>query len=155
MKSKIFNLHQGKLNTTTDDLTTIDPQLLLVFGERNKIEDKKFVEELKVYFPNADIVCGTTSGEIYQQQVCDDTVVVAALSFDKTELAYSIANIDSFGSSFELGKHAAENLQKEGLKYVMVMSDGNKINGTELTKSLTETLERGLRPHRASVEQSG
>ena len=44
MKSKIFNLHQGKLNTTTDDLTTIDPQLLLVFGERNKIEDKQLVE---------------------------------------------------------------------------------------------------------------
>lgn len=144
MKSKIFQIKDGKIDFPIDELIEMNPELILVFGEREKIEDKKFIGALKGILPKANIVSGTTSGEIFQQQVTDDTVVVSALSFDKTELAYSIANIDSFSNSYDLGQYAAQNLPKDELKYVMVMSDGNKVNGTELTKSLTETFGKDV-----------
>ena len=128
--------------TGLDTVATDDEnfQLALVFGERLLLEDKTIYTALHNRFANAAIVSCSTSGEICNRNVYDDSVVCVAVHFDKTTLSFSSANISAFENTFELGKHLAKNLPKDDLKYVLVISDGGKVNGTELTNALNETL---------------
>jgi hypothetical protein len=126
------------------EYTTINPQLLLVFSERYILEARSVYDELHQYYPSADVILCTTSGEIFQKHIYDNSVIVAALEFNKTEVHFSTANIKSFDNSYELGKFAAQSLPQQGLKYVLVISDGNKINGTELTEAITDTLSKDV-----------
>lgn len=140
MKSLVFKLSDEIPKNIPDEYTTINPQLLLVFSERNILETRNVYAELHQYYPLANIILCTTSGEIFQKSICNNSVVVAALEFEKTELHFATANIQSFSNSYELGKFAAQSLPQQNLKYVLVISDGNKINGTELTEAITNTL---------------
>lgn len=116
-------------------------QFALVFGERMLLERTDINHEVKKYFPSANVVICSTSGEIYDNDVHDDSIVVTGLYFEHTALAYSVANINAFNNSYELGKHAAENLDKNGLSYVLLLSDGNLVNGTELTEAVKHALD--------------
>lgn len=116
-------------------------QFALVFGERMLLERTDINQEVKKYFPSANVVICSTSGEIYNSDVHDDSIVVTGLYFEHTALAYSVANISAFNNSYELGKHAAANLDKNGLSYVLLLSDGNLVNGTELTEAVKHALD--------------
>lgn len=117
-----------------------DFQLVLVFGERTIMELRTACHELQQFYPNATIVTASTAGEIYKNAVYANSIVAAGIYFEKTTLAFSIANIEHFQDSYTLGAFAAAELPEENLQYVLVISDGNKVNGTALTKALTDKL---------------
>lgn len=119
-------------------------QIALVFGERVLLEQTDVMQEVKKYFPSADVVTCSTSGEIYDNTVHDDSIVVTGIYLEHTKLAYSLVNIDSFTNSYDLGKYAAEKLDKNGLCYVMLLSDGNLVNGTELTEAVKDGLDNKI-----------
>lgn len=119
-------------------------QLVIAFGERDIFESRTITKELQLFFPEANIVCGTTSGEIMQRTVSDDTLTCIALQFQNTPLQYAIANISNFDSTYNLGKHVASQLQVADLKYVLVISDGGKVNGTELTQAISDVLGKDV-----------
>lgn len=119
-------------------------QLVLAFGERDIFESRSITKELQLFFPKANIVCGTTSGEIEQRAVHDDTITCIALQFERTPIQYAISNISNFESTYSLGKHVASQLPKEDLKYVLVISDGGKVNGTELTQAISDVLGKNV-----------
>lgn len=144
MKSFVFNLEPEFLLNISSEYKSINPQLLLVFCERNILETRNVFQELHQLYPTANVILCTTSGEIFQKHITNNSTIVAALEFEKTELHFSIANIQSFSNSYELGKFAAQSLPQENLKYVLVISDGNKINGTELTEAITDTLDKDV-----------
>lgn len=141
MKSQLLQFQNNQWSGV--DQTTINPsayQLILVFGERTLLEHKTYYSQLKEVFTSATIVSGSTSGEILEHSVYDDTIVGVAIHFEKTELAFASANIKDFATTYELGIHTASQLNKEQLKYVFVLSDGGKVNGTELVESINQTL---------------
>jgi hypothetical protein len=115
-------------------------QLVLAFGERDIFESRSVAKELQLFFPAANVVCGTTSGEIMQRSVNDDSISCVAINFEKTELQIALSNIRNFENTYNLGNHVAKQLNKENLNYVLVISDGGKVNGTELTQAISEEL---------------
>lgn len=127
---------EGVKNTAADDAAC---QLLLVFGERTIMEQKLACQQLKQQYANATIVSCSTAGEILQQNVYDNSLVAVAIHFEATPLAFSLENIQGFENSYTLGKKLSDNLPKDSLKYVLVIADGNKVNGTALTEAITDT----------------
>ncbi len=119
-------------------------QLVLVFADRFLLEDSSLIITLKQSFPAATIVSCSTSGEIYNRQVYDRSLVATAIHFEKTELVFAQANSADFTNTHELGKNIAAQLPAEGLKYVLVISNGGKINGSELVGAINETLGSGV-----------
>ncbi len=114
--------------------------LVLAFGNRFVLEDGSHYDELRDQFPNADILMGTTAGEIIGQQVHDDSIVATAIQFEKTSYQIEKLNSKDFENSYQLGKTLVDNLSKDGLRHVMVLSDGSTINGSELVKGLNDHL---------------
>ncbi len=112
--------------------------LVLAFGSPGVITEPEVFSYLKDEFPNADIVMSTTAGEIINDLVFDDTVVVTGLEFEKSTSKCVETNIKLHKNSFDLGCFLMQNLLKDDLKAVFIVSDGTFINGSELVHGLNE-----------------
>jgi len=116
-------------------------QLVLVFGDREWIEnDSQWFERLKAFYPNAHILSASTSGNILGVNLHDNTIVSTAIVFDKASIKTQKINITDVPNSFDAGQRLVESLPKEHLRHVFVISDGQKVNGSELVKGLTANL---------------
>ncbi len=115
-------------------------QLVLLFGSRAIVRERKWLAEIKQVYPNAHLLGCSTAGEICGTQVFDDSLVVTAVSFAYTQLKGAKVKIDKMENSCKAGEQLAQSLEKEGLVHVFVLSDGLKINGSELVKGLTKYL---------------
>ena len=109
-----------------------DYQLVFVFGASDCINDPGVLLHVKGLYPNAEIVFSSTSGEILDDNVYDDSAVVTAIHFDKTRVGCIETNISEHKDSFETGKYLMKALATEGLNSIFVVSDGTHINGSEL-----------------------
>jgi hypothetical protein len=109
----------------------------LVFGQKEMIGEAWLYNHLRSQFPDAAIVFSSTSGEILQRTVSDQTIVVSALHFEKTSIKAISANIlDHQKNSNAVGLALAEQLQGEHLAGILVFSDGMHVNGGELVAGL-------------------
>ena len=115
-------------------------QLVLMFGSTNILKEKKHYDEIKSFYPAAHILGCSTAGEIMDAQVSDDTLVVTAVYFEHTQLQCAQIKIDEMKNSFQAGEQLEASLEKDGLIHVFVLSDGHKVNGSELVKGLTKNL---------------
>lgn len=117
------------------------PQWVLVFGSRILLEEGKRFAEVRAMYPQSHILCCSTAGEILDTQVRDNSIALAAVFFEKTTLKFSRTDIHSYDESYDAGKRLATELAaQEGLVHVMVFSDGQLVNGTQLVKGFNDAL---------------
>lgn len=138
MKTAQLVVNQGENSDFNFD---INPQLILAFGERNFLENSDSVKNVRSKYPSAIIAGCTTSGEITGERVIDDSLVLTAVEFEKTniELAEAVLN-GSENPSFDAGKDLASGLPSDNLKHVLVFSDGLNVNGTDLVRGMSNSL---------------
>lgn len=127
-------------DTWADELLSdTDARLVLAFGERELARNKNIHTQIRSAYPNAEIIGCTTSGEIQDTQLLDQSLCVTAMSFANTTIQVASTEINN-RSIEETAIELAESLPHEHLKYVLVLSDGQMVNGTELVNSLQENL---------------
>ncbi len=119
-------------------------QLVLVFGGVERVAKKGLYPEIKAMYPTAHILIGSTAGEIMDVGMTEDSVVLSALAFTKTTLAFATADIAQASDSQAVGQTLGKQLETKGLTHVMVFSDGLKVNGTALVAGLRESLPENL-----------
>ena len=123
-----------------DDSTSI----LFTFGARGLLQEGSQVKELRAAFPGAVLLGGSTSGEIIDDEVLDDSVVVSAVTFEKTQLKVATVSCEAGEKSFEAGKQLASALDPDQLKHVFVVSNGLNVNGTDLSKGMADVLPESV-----------
>lgn len=120
----------------TENLSYLEAQLVIGFGSGEIVTAEKSFLNLQLKFPNATICLCSTAGEIFDIDVYENCISVVALSFSSSYIKTSCININEAQSSLDAGKKLVEQLPKEGLKLIFVLSDGSKVNGSELVKGL-------------------
>ncbi|HKB44409.1 MAG TPA: FIST N-terminal domain-containing protein [Chitinophagaceae bacterium] len=118
--------------------------LVIAFGSTEIINDPGLYKNIQSNYPNADILMNSTAGEIYDTQVNDNTISLTAIQFDKTKIKTAVAQIGNLKNSFDAGRSLAAGLDPAGLKNVFVISDGLKVNGSELVLGLQKFLPKGV-----------
>lgn len=121
-------------------------QLVMLFGSTSRLKEQKSLDEIKKDYPKAHLFGCSTAGEIYGTQVSDDSLVVTAVNFEHTQLEGAQIKVSEVENSFQAGERLARSLDKNELTHVLVLSDGLKINGSDLVKGLTRNL-----PEKVSV----
>ncbi|MFN0118776.1 MAG: FIST signal transduction protein [Elusimicrobiota bacterium] len=122
------------------DPLTKKAQLVFVFGATNTIKDLKRLKEIKDFYPQSEIIGCSTAGEICGTRVYDDSLVVTAAHFEKSTIQVEKEKISEPSQSTTVGEKLAQKLEKKGLVHVFVLSDGLKVNGSDLVKGLTKNL---------------
>lgn len=115
-------------------------QLVLVFGAMPTLREQKHFQEIKKAYPGAHIFGCSTAGEICGTQVSDDSLVTTAVNFEYTQLKGAQIKLSEVENSFQAGERLALSLDKNGLVHVLVISDGLKVNGSELVEGLVKHL---------------
>ncbi len=125
-------------------LTPMDhAQLVLLLGDREKVSELEFRQEIKTNYPNAEIIGCTTSGEILDKEIYDNSICLTAVEFASSQVAVAMTSVDGhvMGQTVQqlLGQIPMDNL-----RYVLVLADGQKINGTELVAELVQALPKDV-----------
>jgi len=128
-----------------DDLQLIKPgaaedkaSLVLCFADKNRLQESNLYAILQPKFPKADIILVSTAGEICDTTVTEESVSVISMEFNKTQICTTTVNITAFENSYEAGKSLVSKLDKKGLRYIMIFSDGQLVNGSRLVQGINE-----------------
>lgn len=127
-----------------DNLLFDNVQLVLGFGSGTLITEQETFFNIQSKFPNATICLCSTAGEIFDIEVFDNSVALVVFSFSTSFIRTSKVNIEDFETSLDAGKSLVNQLPKEQLKLVFVLSDGGKVNGSELVKGLNTNKENDV-----------
>jgi hypothetical protein len=140
-------LYKNEKIINSNDLEGINQlkcQLVLGFGGKDLLLNESAYMQLRNTFPNANIAMCSTAGEIFDQEVLDDSLSVMAIEFEKTHISSACVNIDSYGSSYEAGAELISKIDQKDLKYVFVLSDGGKVNGSELVRGIESVIQHRI-----------
>jgi len=119
--------------------------LVLIFANRMLLELNDVIDDIRSEFPYEHLVFGSTSGEILDNNVFDDSIVVTAIEFEKSSFEIRTENILLHNKDArKLGKCLYESIPKENLKHLFVLSEGSFINGSSLIEGLEENIENAI-----------
>jgi len=129
-------------------------QLVLVFGAASALRQPRVTGAIRQDYPAAHIFGCSTSGEICGTHVSDDSVVVTAVHFERTQFRSAHATLGPTVDSLHAGELVAQQLPtavtnpatgaEEKLVHVLVVTDGLKVNGSEFVAGLMAHLPRGV-----------
>ena len=128
----------------TEDLGKVD--LVLGFGAPQMLADPNVWNRLREKWGDATIMVCSTAGEICDTQVIDDSLSLTAIRFEGTNMRCADVTLTEGMTSEDAGRNLAEQLLAPDLTHVFVLSDGLKINGSELVSAMT-----GLLPSHVSL----
>jgi hypothetical protein len=143
IEQKKYSNAKGWETLRSNDIKPEIYQLVIAFGSSELLSNASIYAKIRELYPKADILMNTTSGEICDIQVNDETISLTAICFDKTAISASVIKIEDVASSYEAGKMLASGFDPVDLKNVLVISDGQKVNGSQLVVGLQETLPPG------------
>lgn len=127
-------------NETIKEVGEDKVDLVLVFGATVLIKSNKLYDRLRDAFPQAQILGCSTSGEILNTQVSDDTLSISKITFEKTKVEGFKIDIENADDSYKAGIYLGEKLNKPQLKHCFLLSKGLNVNGSDLVKGITKAL---------------
>lgn len=144
--AKYPNMKVNQISLTEENwferLTSIkiDANLFLLFVSPEFSLKQEVVTALCEKFPKAILIGCSTAGEISDVTVKDNTISLTAIQLEKVTLKKVSVQIKDMNCSEEAGKKIANQLYKEDLKHVLVLSDGLNVNGADLVSGLKTSL---------------
>jgi hypothetical protein len=144
METAVFNYQQDRgWSIPTFPQLDSENTLVLAFGSRDGLADGAFLENLSKAYPTAHFLGCSTAGEVCGTSIMDGSMTVAVSLFNSTRLRSSIAQIQSSKESFAVGNRLAHELFAPDLRGIFVLSDGMRVNGSELVSGLNQALPPG------------
>lgn len=131
---------EKEFDTSLDSTNT----LITIFGSSEFKKNEMGFNELFEKFPQSIMTGCSTTGEIYKDELHDESISVAITKFEKTKLVQHYVQIDSLEKSFEGGSTLAKNFEQKGLKSLFVLSDGITVNGSALVKGFNSVFSRNI-----------
>ena len=122
----------------------LDNPLVLVFGNRYLLEDENNITEIKKEFSYSNLVFASTSGEILDDSIIDNSISVTAIELENSSFIIERENIANFNMQINLlGEALLAKLPKEKLKHLFVLADG-MLDGSKLIQGLENNLDASI-----------
>ena len=119
--------------------------LVLGFGKRQLLENSERFEEIRSFYPSADIVLCSTAGEIPDVEVFDDSIVITALQFERTVIkSRQISLKGNWTSDSGMERELTSLFPYENLEHVLLLSHGLNVNGARLIEGMKAELNHSV-----------
>lgn len=143
MKLTIYK-YNNKWNKSFNETLNTEKSLVLVFGSSKKSLIEKPLEQLVKSFCNATIVGASTAGEILQDELLNDNIVVAVMTFSSTRIKSVSEPLTKIEYSYDSGVKISQELLEDDLKAIFVLSDGLNVNGSQLTSGIASIVGKDI-----------
>lgn len=116
--------------------------LILAFGTPALIHYPQPLQYLAQIYPNSIMAGCSSAGEILGGEIMDNSLVVALIKFEHTNIFSDFAVVSSPDDSYSVGQTFAQKLLAAypDLRAVLVFSDGILVNNTKLVVGLNSIL---------------
>jgi len=146
MKTKqlIYFENDFKVTFETKEFVDKNVQLVIIFGDREVLENIDIYSKAKEQFPIANIVILSTSGHLSNDSMYIDHIVVNAIEFEKSEAKTIEFQTDVLTSNPNCLDEYLDFFENEKLQSIIVLSEGTFVNGTELIKIISNKVKRNI-----------
>jgi hypothetical protein len=114
--------------------------LLLFFASPDRSEVADALQTLHSGFIQSLMLGCSSSGEIYNHEISDHSISLAIIQFEYTSIRLAVDELSQHNDSSGVGASLAGQLKQNGLRAVMVLSDGLLVNGSRLVAGLSSCL---------------
>lgn len=121
-----------------------DQTLILVFAAPEFLNNPEPIKELSRQYPQSKMLGCSTAGEIAGPRILDNSLSVAILRFEKTQIQTSKVEIKSPSDSFQVGQQIVKNLNRKDMRGLFVLAGGMKVNGSELAHGLNSLTRKDV-----------
>ena len=137
---------QNNTWTTLSDQGVTSPDFILCFGDRELIEEGMYKSFFNNKYPEAPILIVSSAGEINNNRVSENSIVANAVEFTaaSSRIKYNAINLKNYESSTEAGFDLVNGLVEDDLKLVLVFSDGQLVNGSELVDGINSVIQKSV-----------
>ncbi|MBP2655102.1 MAG: hypothetical protein H6Q73_2671 [Firmicutes bacterium] len=118
----------------------IKAQMVLVFGSKNLVGDRAIVDDLRSSYPGSYLIGCSTSGEIFNTEVANNTLTATAICFEKTPVEFASVNLADYQDDYSASEALARMVPHDGLRHVFLLSEGVNVNGSRLVAGLRDHL---------------
>jgi hypothetical protein len=129
-------------NWVPDKAEIEDADLVLLFGATVHMDDPSLYRRARAAWPGAVLFGCSTAGEIAGPRLHLETLVATALKFRDTKVRLAQVDIGNMAESHDCGRRLAALLPVEGLRHILLLSDGLRVNGTALVRGLQSVLPK-------------
>nr|WP_284730684.1 FIST N-terminal domain-containing protein [Shewanella jiangmenensis] len=110
--------------------------MVLLFGDLpNHVEA---IQTLREKLPESIFAGCTTAGEISSWGITEGGLVATLIQFERVDIRLVSTQVARREESHRAGLELAQQLGSESLGFIMVLSDGMSVNGSELTRAITK-----------------
>ncbi len=139
-----LSLHQYRAGAgwdyEPDALLDSEQTLLLFFASPDRDVVSEALQSLDTVFSRSLMLGCSSAGEIYDDELVDHSVSLAILKFEHTAIRFAVNELSGENASPGAGESLAGQLRDDGLRAVLVLSDGLQVNGSQLVESLSKNL---------------
>ena len=112
--------HNKEIVFASDNFQAEKADLVLVFAQRTVLDEVLPYASLKSFFPAAQIIICSSSGQISNNNRIEEDIVATAISFDKTKIKTTQIDILLDDNIDELGKKIKTDLLSADLKSMLI-----------------------------------
>lgn len=139
MRTKSYKYTYNQWSEPFDPTLDSESTAVFVFFESTLVVDEQ-IKKIKDTFPKSKILGSSTSGEIQNAEINDNSIICMVIKFDHTRLKL-VSTPVSFETSLQAGKNLAEALAAPDLKNIVLLTEGLDVDGSELIKELDQALK--------------
>jgi hypothetical protein len=136
--------NQGQIPAMLKKLAEIKPNFLVMFGSQDCFNSGGWVETISKEFPIAQVIGCSTAGEISNEGVTDNTLIVTGCWFESPNFVPVHTQFKTMFETKSAGIDLAKKLEKKNLKYLFLLGKGLDINGSALISGISEVLGKDV-----------
>ena len=144
MKVQQFIWFKDQWQGQNPEDSSISPQLGLLFGNVNYFIKNELGREIHKTFPDMILAGCSTAGEITNDRILDQSLVLTLIEFEKTGVKAEAVHFKDVQQVLQAGRTLGKKLPKKGLSHAIVLSEGLDINGSDLVKGIADELPEGV-----------
>jgi hypothetical protein len=115
--------------------------IVFVFGDTDVIKETSTYKKIKEKFPDSHIVGSSSAGNVLGSEISTYSLVATAVKFESSRVEVQSVDYTGEVELEQISTDLVAKLSKDGLKHVFILSDGLKVNGSELVKGVNAALK--------------
>lgn len=120
------------------------PKASVVFVFWEGIVNPLYYSSLRERYPYACIVGCSTAGNVLETSISDNDAVAVVMALEKSAVRLVKKEVTCIDDSFQVAQELALALKDDNLRHIFVLSDGLKVNGTQLAKGFNHALDYAI-----------